>query len=310
MSKPKKSEFNKMPPEVRVMLVAFMLIVWIGAVLYVFSDLTTVATVITPLTIVPVGIAYARYTACQQATLKVMDEFSSARMLPGRALIRSLHDAVIAGKAQREVDIIIKCTEKAENFRIFAEYMENLAVGLKHQIYNLQMVEDWLGKDVRTYYDAAAPMIKIYRENLPSDGPKSQYKNFQALSDHFSNPENCRAIMPSINAKTMTDNNKTQTATIGSTMTDGEKAHIIAIIGIGIAIVAAIITVGGWLSTDIQAIRTELNQNRAEIHHEINNDIFEVRTDMRRMRIEMREDLDKAKADFGKNRDPEAPEAK
>ena len=84
-------------------------------------------------------------------------------------------------------------------------------------------------------------------------------------------------------------------------------AIIGTVVGTGIAIIGGL---GSWLSAEIRAVRIEMNQNRAEIHHEINNDIFEVRTDMRRMRIEMREDLAAAKADFGKNEDPKAPEAK
>ena len=83
-----------------------------------------------------------------------------------------------------------------------------------------------------------------------------------------------------------------------------------------ISLITFAATVTGWLLTDtnrkIAELRIEMNNNRAEVNNEINNEIFEVRTDMRRMRIELREDLAAAKAEaaLGKNRDPEAPEAK
>ena len=223
------------------------------------ADKTAMVAVI-GLAIAAATMAMIRITARQQATLKVMDEFSSVRMLPGRELIRSFHNAVIAGKAQHGVDTIIKCEKDVENIRIFAEYMENLAVGLKHQIYNLQMVEDWLGKDVRTYYDAAEPMIKIYRETAPSDGPKSQYKNFQALADHFSNPDNCRAIIPS-----MSDKNQL----------------LVAIIGTGLVI-------GGWLSMSIGEVRQDIRDIRA--------DMREIRADIRQVSATAKADSDKNSA--------------
>ena len=89
--------------------------------------------------------------------------------------------------------------------------------------------------------------------------------------------------------------------------------NILPIVSIVLSVFAIAATVVAWLVSDINGkvaeLRVEMNNNRAEFHHEINNDIFEVRTDMRRMRIEMREDLAAAKADFGKNEDPKAPEA-
>ena len=283
MSIPQKPKFDKMSPEVRVMVALIVLIAFLFVfplLLLVALDPDAVITLVLPFAVailaaifVAVGVAYTRYTASQQATLRVMDEFSSEHLREGRDLIRSLDDKKDAS--------VIATKKDGENFRFFAEYMENLAIGLSHQIYNYQMIKDWLGKDVCFYYDAAEPMIKIYRKNDPDAGPKGQYKNFEALSDHFSNPDNCRAIIPS-----MSDKNQI----------------LLAIIGTGIAIIFGL---GGWMSMSISEVRS---------------DIRDIRSDIRDIRADMRENRAIAKADSDKNKDqlaahlsahaaPEAPKA-
>ena len=131
-----------------------------------------------------------RATACQQATLTVMNELHSERMLKGREVVRRLYNAHNApNQCEQCVAQSIFCDQNEEdlhNFYVFASYMEHLAIGLENGIYDLKMVKTSFEKDIYTYYEAAEPLIKIVRQNVMGGDPKKQlYETFKALAEEF-----------------------------------------------------------------------------------------------------------------------------
>ena len=115
------------------------------------------------------GIIRVRFTARQRETLKFMNDYNNDPMVSeGFAVIQRIkrlpeHDkpAAIVNALNREHN----GGQERMHFLFLANKFEILAIGLEDRIYDQEMIDRFLGRDIVEIYKDSLPLIKRIRES-------------------------------------------------------------------------------------------------------------------------------------------------
>ena len=142
------------------------------------------------------NICTARRNARQQATLGFMSEYNdSEKVSEGMRVIDAVNDGIKKIEASNSsegviTELVKECIypnntkgQERESILFVLNEFEILAIGLKQKIYDPRMVKDFLGRDVREFYNSAAPIIGYIRKY--ENNPRA-FEEFEKLATHHS----------------------------------------------------------------------------------------------------------------------------
>ena len=124
------------------------------------------------------GIASARKTARQQATLEFMNEYNnSSEVSEGIRMIHQITDDPDSSVARNFKNRNLPDNKDRMNILLVLNKFEVLAIGLKRKIYDRKMVGDFLGRDVGEFYDLSKPIIEYIREYEADEKACEEFEN-------------------------------------------------------------------------------------------------------------------------------------
>ena len=183
-------------------LVIFALVLLIVAGFWVPADLPwTPAWGLFAVSVVAVGIAGDRviaayHTARQRETLRFMHDYNNNPMVSeGFAVIQRIKllcaqqgakSATVDAAVQNALSRAHNGGKERMHFLFLANKFEILAIGLEDNIYDQEMIDRFLGRDIVEIYNDSLPLIKRIRESEPnvvgSENKPVAFEEFEKLA--------------------------------------------------------------------------------------------------------------------------------
>ena len=140
------------------------------------------------------GIIRVRFTARQRETLNFMNDYNNDPMVSeGFAVIHRIKclqeqdkPAAVADALNREKDGGKGMGMDRMHFLFLANKFEILAIGLEDRIYDQEMIDRFLGRDIVEIYNDSLPLIKRIRDSEPnfvgSENNPVAFEEFEKLA--------------------------------------------------------------------------------------------------------------------------------